>query len=51
MEAMQALGSWSQEGRLQFKVDFVQGLENVIPAMSRLLTGANTGKVIARLAA
>jgi NADPH-dependent curcumin reductase CurA len=31
-------------------VDLVQGLENVIPAMNRLLTGANTGKVIVRMA-
>ena len=50
MEAMQALGGWSQEGRLKYKVDLVQGLENVIPAMNRLLTGANTGKVIVKLA-
>ena len=47
---MQALGAWLQEGRLKYKVDLVQGLENVIPAMNRLLTGANTGKVIVKLA-
>jgi NADPH-dependent curcumin reductase CurA len=50
MEAMQALGGWSQAGRLKYKVDLIQGLENVIPAMNRLLTGANTGKVIVKLA-
>ena len=50
MEAMQALSGWSQEGRLQYKVDLVHGLENLIPAMNRLLTGANTGKVIVKLA-
>jgi NADPH-dependent curcumin reductase CurA len=37
-------------GRLKYKVDLVQGLQNVIPAMNRLLTEANTGKVIVRLA-
>jgi hypothetical protein len=36
---------------LKYKVDLLQGLENVIPAMNRLLTGANTGKVIIKLAA
>lgn len=51
METMQALGGWSQEGAASStKVDLVQGLENVIPAMNRLLTGANTGKVIVKLA-
>jgi NADPH-dependent curcumin reductase CurA len=50
MEAMQALGGWSQEGRLKYTVDLVQGMENVIPAMNRLLTGANTGKMIVKLA-
>ena len=50
MEGMQALGGWLQEGRLKYKVDLVQGLENVIRAMNRLLTGANTGKVIVKLA-
>ena len=36
--------------RLKYKVDLVQGLQNVIPAMNRPLTEANTGKVIVRLA-
>jgi NADPH-dependent curcumin reductase CurA len=50
MEAVQALSCSLQEGRLKYKVDLVQGMENVIPAMNRQLTGANTGKVIVRLA-
>jgi len=48
-EAMQALGGWLQQGRVKYKVDQVQGLENAISAMNRLLTGANTGKVIVRV--
>jgi hypothetical protein len=50
MEAMQALGGWLQQGRIQYKVDSVRGLENAVAAMNRLLTGANTGKVIVTLA-
>jgi NADPH-dependent curcumin reductase CurA len=48
-EAMQALGGWLQEGKLKYQVDMVQGLENAVTAMNRLLTGANTGKVIVRV--
>jgi NADPH-dependent curcumin reductase CurA len=50
MEAMQALGGWLQQGRIKYKVDLVRGLENAVAAMNRLLTGANTGKVIVTLA-
>jgi hypothetical protein len=49
MEAMQALGGWLQQGRIRYKVDPVQGLENAVSAMNRLLTGANTGKVIVQV--
>ena len=48
-EAMQALGGWLRQGQLKYKVDLVQGLENAISAMNRLLTGVNTGKVIVRI--
>jgi NADPH-dependent curcumin reductase CurA len=49
MEAMQALGGWLQQGKLKYRVDVVNGLEQTVAAMNRLLTGANTGKVIVRL--
>ena len=39
-------GDWFQQGWLKYQVDLVQGLENAISGMNRLLTGANTGKVI-----
>jgi NADPH-dependent curcumin reductase CurA len=49
MEAMQALGGWLREGKLKYQVDMVQGLDNAVRAMNRLLTGANTGKVIVQV--
>ena len=49
-EAMQALGGWLQQGRIKYKVDMVEGIENAVSAMNRLLTGANTGKVIVKVA-
>jgi NADPH-dependent curcumin reductase CurA len=49
MEAMQALGGWLREGKLKYQVDLVRGLEHAVAAMNRLLTGANTGKVIVQV--
>jgi NADPH-dependent curcumin reductase CurA len=49
MEAMQALGGWLRAGKLKYRVDVVNGLEQTVAAMNRLLTGANTGKVIVKL--
>jgi NADPH-dependent curcumin reductase CurA len=49
MEAMQALAGWLQQGKLRYRVDLVTGFEQTVAAMNRLLTGANTGKVIVKL--
>ncbi len=45
----QRLRAWLDEGRLTMAYDETQGLENVLEAYTRLLTGANIGKVIVRL--
>lgn len=38
-EAMEALGRWLQEGKLKYRIDWVDGLENAPAAMNRLLEG------------
>jgi NADPH-dependent curcumin reductase len=48
-EAMDALGRWLQEGKLKYRVDWVDGLENAPTAINRLLEGANVGKVVIRV--
>lgn len=48
-EAMEALGRWLQEGKIKYRVDWVDGLENAPAAMNRLLEGANLGKVVIRV--
>lgn len=48
-EAMDALGRWLQEGRIKYRIDWVDGLENAPAAMNRLLEGANLGKVVIRV--
>jgi hypothetical protein len=48
-EAIAVLGGWVMEGKLTYKTDVVDGLDNAPAAFSRLFTGANTGKVMVRL--
>lgn len=48
-EAIAALGGWLAEGKLTYKTDVVDGLDNAPAALNRLFTGANTGKVMVRL--
>jgi NADPH-dependent curcumin reductase CurA len=49
MEAIQALVQWHSEGRLQYRIDEVQGLDQAPTALSRLFTGGNTGKLLVTL--
>lgn len=37
------------EGKLKFKIDFVNGFEECPNALIKLLTGKNTGKVIVKV--
>jgi NADPH-dependent curcumin reductase CurA len=48
-EAMDALGRWLQEGKLKYRLDVVEGLENAVSAVNRLLEGGNIGKVVIRV--
>jgi NADPH-dependent curcumin reductase CurA len=49
--ALTDLGTWVAEGRLKWKVDVVQGIENAPAALDRLFSGANDGKLLVQLAA
>ncbi len=48
-EAMADLVTWVLEGKLTYRVDVVDGLENAPAAMDRLFTGANLGKVLVKV--
>lgn len=48
-EALTALGGWMMEGKLQYKVDVVDGLENAPGALNKLFTGENTGKLLVKV--
>lgn len=48
-EFMPQLREWLDMGRLTMRFDETRGLENVLDAYARMLTGGNIGKVIVRL--
>lgn len=45
-EAIGALGQWLAEGKLKFKVDMYEGIENAVRTVRRLYTGDHTGKLM-----
>ena len=49
-EAGAVMAQWMAEGRLRIDEDLQEGLENALPAFLRLFTGANTGKLVLKIA-
>ena len=48
-EALESLAGWINEGKLKYREDVVDGLENAPEAFMGLLQGKNFGKLIVRL--
>jgi NADPH-dependent curcumin reductase CurA len=44
------MAEWMAQGRLRIDEDVQEGLENALPAFMRLFTGANTGKLVLKIA-
>ncbi len=49
-EAIAALVPWVQQGKLRYKIDVVDGLENAPEALNRLFDGRHDGKLLVRVA-
>ena len=49
-EAGPVMAQWMAEGKLRIDEDVQEGLENAYAAFMRLFTGANTGKLVLRIA-
>jgi len=49
MEALTALGQWYGEGRIRYRIDQVDGLDQAPEALTRLFTGENIGKLLVKL--
>ncbi|HET9531653.1 MAG TPA: NADP-dependent oxidoreductase [Blastocatellia bacterium] len=48
-EAFAELSKWYLEGKLKYRVDVVEGLEQAPEAINRLFEGSNTGKLILKI--
>jgi NADPH-dependent curcumin reductase CurA len=48
-EAIAALGQWMTEGKIKVRTEIVDGLENALPTVKKLFSGANTGKLMIRV--
>jgi NADPH-dependent curcumin reductase CurA len=49
-EAIGALAGWLQQGRLQFRLDVHEGLENAVITLRKLFTGDTQGKLLLHVA-
>lgn len=48
-EAYRDLSQWHAEGKLRYRVDVVEGLENAPHAINKLFDGSNTGKLVVKM--
>jgi NADPH-dependent curcumin reductase CurA len=49
LEAINDLGKWHAQGKIQYRVHVVEGLENAPQAMNMLFDGSNKGKLIVKV--
>jgi NADPH-dependent curcumin reductase CurA len=49
MEALGALGGWLREGKLKYRVDVVEGFDEIPRAINKLFDGTNRGKLVVKL--
>ena len=48
-EAMTQLGRWLMEGKIKYRVDVVEGLEQAPRAVNKLFDGSNQGKLVVKV--
>lgn len=48
-EAMAALGRWLMEGKIKYRVDVVEGLDQAPRAVNKLFEGSNIGKLVVKI--
>ncbi|GAA6614361.1 NADP-dependent oxidoreductase [Scytonema sp. NUACC26] len=48
-EALADLGEWYAQGKIQYRVDAINGLENAPSAINKLFDGTNQGKLIIKV--
>jgi hypothetical protein len=45
-ECLESLSQWVAEGKIKYKVDVVEGIENAPTAVNKLFSGENNGKLV-----
>jgi len=48
-EAFAELGAWMKAGKLRYRLDSIQGLENAVVGLRRLFSGENMGKMAVKV--
>ena len=48
-EAIEALGKWMAEGKIQVRTEIIDGLEHALQTLKKLFAGTNRGKLIIRV--
>ena len=48
-EAVTTLGRWFMEGKIKYRVDVVEGLEQAPQAVNKLFDGSNQGKLVVKI--
>lgn len=48
-EGIAQLAEWLMAGKIQYREDIVDGLDNVLPTFLRLFDGSNSGKLVIRI--
>ena len=48
-EVYRELAKWSSEGKIQYRVDVIDGLDNAPSAVNKLFDGSNVGKLIVKV--
>ena len=48
-EAMSELGGWLMQGKIKYRVDVVEGLEQTPRAINKLFDGSNQGKLVVKI--
>ncbi|HEY1241950.1 MAG TPA: zinc-binding dehydrogenase, partial [Bryobacteraceae bacterium] len=48
-EATAQIVQWLQQGKLKYRIDMVEGLQQAPAALNRLFDGANTGKLLVKV--
>ncbi len=48
-EAFQEMGRWYSEGKIKYRIDVVEGLDQAPRALNKLFDGSNTGKLVLKV--